>query len=86
MYIVGVNRGPRFCPGAPPLWPCVSALTRHALPIGVSLSITGVGVAGGAAVHSAQQGAQVAHGHLLYEGGPIFPEIPPLKYLRKNER
>lgn len=65
--------------------PIVSALTRHALPIGVSFSITGVGVAGGAAVHSTQQGAQVAYRHLLYERRPIFPEIPPLKDLKKKK-
>lgn len=83
-----VNRGPRtgFCPGAPWDMPLVSTLTRHTLSIGVSVSITGVGVAGGAAVHSTQQGAQVAHRHLLYEGGPIFPEIPPLKDLRMKGR
>lgn len=61
--------------------PNISALTGHALPIGVGLPITGVGIAGGAAVHSTQQGAQVAHRHLLYERGPIFSEIPPLKDL-----
>lgn len=63
-----------------------SALTGYTLSIGIGLPITGVGVAGGAAVHTAQQGAQVAHRHLLYEGGPIFPEIPPLKYLREKQR
>ena len=67
-------------------WMLLSALTGHTLSIRIGLSITGVGVAGGAAVHSTQQGAQVAHRHLLDEGGPIFPEIPPLKYLRERKR
>lgn len=62
------------------------ALTGHTLSIGIGLPVTGVGVAGGAAVHSAQQGAQVAHRHLLDEGGPILPEIPPLEYLRQGYR
>lgn len=62
------------------------ALTRNTLSTGIGLPVTGVGVAGRAAVHSAQQGAQVAHRHLLYEGSPIFPKIPPLKDLRQRRR
>ena len=58
-----------------------ATLTGDTLPVGVGLSITGVGVGGGAVVHTAQQGAQVAHGHLLYEGGAILPEVPPLEDL-----
>lgn len=53
--------------------------------IGVGLSVTSVGVGGRAAVHSTQQGAQVAHRHLLDEGGPILSEIPPLKDLKKEQ-
>lgn len=67
--------------GAAEAVPRLLALTRHTLATGIGLPITGVGVAGRAAVHSAQQGAQVTNGHLLYEGGPVFPKIPPLKYL-----
>lgn len=37
---------------------------------------------GGGALHSTQKRAQVTYWHLLDERGPIFAEIPPLKYLR----
>lgn len=61
------------------------ALTGHTLPVGVGLAVACVGVGGGAAVHSPQQGAQVAHRNLLYERGPILPEIPPLKDLSRTQ-
>lgn len=35
----------------------------------------------GAALHSTQKRTQVTYWHLLNEWGPIFTEIPPLKYL-----
>ena len=61
------------------------SLTWHTLSVGVCISVTGVGVGGGAIVHTAQQRAQVAHWHLLDEGSAILPEVPPLKYLHTKD-
>lgn len=58
------------------------ALTWHALPAGVRLAVGGVGRAGRAVVHPAQQRAQVAHRDLLDEGRPVLAEVPPLEDLQ----
>lgn len=59
-----------------------TALTWHALPAGVRLAVGGVGRAGRAVVHPAQQRAQVAHRDLLDEGRPVLAEVPPLEDLQ----
>lgn len=66
---------------------CVGKLFRtwYTLSVGVCISVTGVGVVGGAGVHSPQERAQVAHRYLLDEGSAVLPEIPPLKYLHRGE-